>query len=419
MILSVSMPVANIINIEYNMSNDNLTKLYTAAKIFTPSAPVDTKDLFSGRLEQIRTVINGITQRGQHVIIFGERGVGKTSLANVIHDYLPTQEGIISVKVNCDVNMTFETLFKTVLEEISLEFKKPGTGFNAEDKTETYNLGDSVKKDDINPNKLRYIFKSLGKHSIVIIDEFDRIDEQKVKNIIADTIKNFSDYSVDATFVLVGVADSVDTLISGHQSIERALVQVKMPRMSVGELEQVVDNGLKKLDLLIDPEAKRRIINLSQGLPHYTHLLCLHAAQSAIELGENKISNEKVEKAIDKAIEKTQQTVIDSYHRAISSPRGNLYPQVLLACAMAKKNEMGFFNATDIKAPLSKILGKSYEISAFARHLKEFCGAERGPILQKDGFPRRYRYRFLNPMIEPFVIMKGLAGNMINDGDLV
>ena len=48
--------------------------------VFRPSAPVDEKALFAGREEQVRRVIDAIFQRGQHVMIYGERGVGKTSL---------------------------------------------------------------------------------------------------------------------------------------------------------------------------------------------------------------------------------------------------------------------------------------------------------------------------------------------------
>ena len=48
---------------------------------FTPGAPIDSRDLFAGRTRQIDKAINTIFQRGQHAIIFGERGVGKTSLA--------------------------------------------------------------------------------------------------------------------------------------------------------------------------------------------------------------------------------------------------------------------------------------------------------------------------------------------------
>jgi DNA polymerase III gamma/tau subunit len=55
-------------------------------EVFTPSAPIDNQALFAGRVNQLNRIIGAVSQRGQHAILFGERGVGKTSLANVLSD---------------------------------------------------------------------------------------------------------------------------------------------------------------------------------------------------------------------------------------------------------------------------------------------------------------------------------------------
>ncbi|MDE0209154.1 MAG: hypothetical protein OXJ64_04655, partial [Boseongicola sp.] len=74
---------------------------------------------------------------------------------------------------------------------------------------------------------------------IVIIDEFDRLS-RKVAGQMADTIKMLSDYAVPATLVLVGVADTVSDLIQEHTSVERALIQIPMPRMSTEEIRAII-----------------------------------------------------------------------------------------------------------------------------------------------------------------------------------
>src|SRR3989304_4900393 len=56
--------------------------------VFSPAAPINERRLFAGRTQQVRRVIDAINQRGQPVLIFGERGVGKTSMANVLRDFL-------------------------------------------------------------------------------------------------------------------------------------------------------------------------------------------------------------------------------------------------------------------------------------------------------------------------------------------
>ena len=71
---------------------------------FSPGAPIDKKSLFAGRTAQVISVIQAIVQRGQHVVLFGERGVGKTSLAAVLYEFLTDvgPEDVEFVRVNCD-----------------------------------------------------------------------------------------------------------------------------------------------------------------------------------------------------------------------------------------------------------------------------------------------------------------------------
>ena len=77
--------------------------------------------------------------------------------------------------------------------------------------------------------------------------------------------------------------------------------------------------------------------------------------------------------------------------------------------ALAPKDEHGFFYPKDVVAPLRLITGTEYKIPSFARHLKSFCEQSRGPILQRRGKP----YRFIRPIMEPYVVLRGLADELI------
>ncbi|MDZ4289051.1 MAG: hypothetical protein U0984_13875, partial [Prosthecobacter sp.] len=94
-----------------------------------------------------------------------------------------------------------------------------------------------------------------------------------------------------------------------------------------------------------------------------------------------------------------------------------LYAQVLTACAQAKKDDLSYFSSSDVREPMSKIMGKAYEIPAFSQHLNDFCDYDRGPHLVKTGYARRYRFRFCNPLMEPFVLMKGYSSGLIKNLD--
>ena len=219
--------------------------------------------------------------------------------------------------------------------------------------------------------------------------------------------------------ILVGVADSIDSLLAEHESIDRNLTQIPMPRMSDVELGEIIDKRAQLCVMTIDTDARERVIALSQGLPHYTHVLCLNAFEDAVTRDSEAVSVDDCKTAVAKALKGATQSVISAYHKAVTSPRkDNLYEQVLLACAMAPTDALGYFYAGDVRSPMSTIMKADYDIPAFSQHLKAFCDPTRGPILRRDGERRRYRYRFINPLLQPHVIMQGVTSGKIHQGQI-
>ena len=52
-------------------------------------------------------------------------------------------------------------------------------------------------------------------------------------------------------------------------------------------------------------------------------------------------------------------------------------------------------------------------IANFQNHLKKFASEERGRILLRRGKERAYKFRFRDPMMQPYVIMKGVEDKMV------
>jgi hypothetical protein len=386
-----------------------------AGRLFTPAAPIDDRTLFAGRTKQVRQIIDAINQKGQHAIIFGDRGVGKTSLSNVLASFLPAGGSVLSRRINCDKGDSYNSVWLKVFSEIQSQDVAQVGGFGG---------GGSRPRADatadiISPDVVRRQLTLWSRDTvpIIIIDEFDRVDDA-YRSIFADTIKTLSDHAVPATVILVGVADSVDHLIAEHESIQRALVQIKMPRMSKDEIKEIV-NRLSRLGMTIDADAVDRITILVQGLPHYAHLLGLHASRAALDNLSLHVDVPTLDGAIRTAIEAAQQSIRSAWHKAIVSARkDNLFADVLLSCALAKTDDMGTFAAPDVRATMQLVTGKPYEIPAFAQHLNEFSETKRGNILKKMGETRRFRYRFTSPLIPPFVIMRGFSDGKVTSDRL-
>jgi hypothetical protein len=293
-------------------------------------------------------------------------------------------------------------------------------GLTARETDEPFSATDLLKQHRITPDDVERVLTAISEDAIVIVvvDEFDRL-KRTPRRTVADTIKALSDHAVPATIVLVGVADSVEQLIEEHQSVGRALVQIPMPRMSPGEIAAVLVNGLQQLEMTIEDTARQRIGLLAQGLPHYAHLMGLHAARAAIDSRSTIVNDAAVDAAIRTAIDDTQQSIRSAYVAAITSARkDNLFADVLLAGALARTDDLGYFAAQDVRHRLCEIRKRDYLIATFAQHLNDFSSSKRGFILTKKGPKRFIRYRFADPLMQPFVVMQGSASGKVTPEQL-
>ena len=377
---------------------------------FTPGSPIDSKELFAGRKRQREKLLSTIVQKGEHAILYGERGVGKTSLANTLFDFLVFmgKYKYYRAKVNCAENMSFEDLWRSIFKQLVFT-NEDGSTFTV----------DEALPENPNSESIRETFQVFGDPSIIIIDELDKVTDKDVVRQLADTIKTLSDNAIDATLILVGVGDSIEQLFGEHRSIERAIVQVPMWRMAKGELIEIIDKALANCEeMTMGDDAKGRIADYSQGLPFYTHLLARESGLHAIRLDRTHIDMSDLEEAIKEAVNIQLETNLNSYNKAVSAPRGKMFKPVLLACALAEKNEQQWFYAKDVLKPVRLITSTEYEIPAFAKHLKAFCEEERGCILERRGPPKRVQYRFVKPLMGPYVVLRGLADGQITEAQL-
>lgn len=104
-------------------------KILLLNKVFSPSSPIKKSDFFSGRITQIDKICDVINEDGQHAIVYGERGVGKTSFANIISESLTN---IYPIKITCNKNDTFHTLWKQAFNQIQFSKTIAGLGFKPE-----------------------------------------------------------------------------------------------------------------------------------------------------------------------------------------------------------------------------------------------------------------------------------------------
>lgn len=396
-------------------------KLAQLGQIFRPASPTEDRSMFKGRTEELRLVTNTLTQPGQHVVIYGERGVGKTSLSYMAREIFRVANAgmALVVRLGCSNDDSFETVWKKLTPRLRAEVDSKDDPAVIEELTRVIDkyedlieLGDAVTAELV-ARALDHLSRRIP--LVVILDEFDRIGDWDSTVGFADLIKTLSDDLTKCTLVIVGVADDVDGLIRGHRSIDRALKQVHMPRMTRTELEEVVEAGFRKFAnrsghiVTFTDHSETAIVRMSHGLPYYTHLLSWSVGEYAITNDLHTIGGTEVVGALITAVKHTTQSIKVSYTNAVSSNNSTAsFDLTLLACAMAQTDAMGFFSASRVAEALSSVMGKPRTSAHFKTHLERFTDGF-DSILESRPFGQRVRYRFRDPLMRPFVLIRGLT----------
>ena len=122
--------------------------------------------------------------------------------------------------------------------------------------------------------------------------------------------------------------------------------------MTANELGDILAKAESKLGIRFADAAKARIVQLSQGLPHYTHLIGLFAVREACKHRSLDVLRSHIDVAFDHAGKQAHQSIIGKFSSAThSAHKDALYGQVLLACAVAAyatSDDSGYFQAANI-----------------------------------------------------------------------
>lgn len=372
-------------------------------------APIYEEDLFAGRSAEVHRILEAVFSRSKHAVLFGERGVGKTSLSNIFWKrFNKMTRRFVVARVQAGPHDDFSSLWIRALEELRVS----GASLKLDGFDDII-----VDFEAVTPTMVRREMQKCGAGSIpvIIVDEYNEVTTNDAKKLTANLVKELYDFSVSATVILVGVAENIIELIGDHQSAVRAIVEVPLNRMSNQELKEIIQKRTNRTVMSFSGDAIWTIIVLSRGLPYFTQTLSRHAALQTISDRRLVVTNEDVEKSMTRFVADSETGFKDRYREATRSNQDNYFRESLLACALAHTDEDGYFTANDLVEPYSAIMKERKRIAHFEKHLRRFTTDDGGNILAKRGGDRQQRFRFSDPMMQPYVIIRGIESNMIDD----
>ncbi len=253
---------------------------------FTPSATIKTPERLFGRDKALITIDRAFASPGRQVFIYGDRGVGKSSLAETAA-LLHQDSADAPIYVACANSGSFAEVLTAIgnaTMDIAKRVELPGA---------TGNYGASMLGTGINfkPSEakrislpdagtlsgaldiIRYVLSKRSGMQVIIIDEMERIGDPKERAKFAEFIKNIPQLEERVRFIFCGIGTTVDELIGAHPSAGRILETISLEKLHHNYLWDIINNVANKTGILVANEMFIRIGQISDGFPHYVHLI--------------------------------------------------------------------------------------------------------------------------------------------------
>lgn len=311
------------------------------------SRPIAEQEHLKGREKQVQSVKQAIYAAGRHVFVFGERGVGKTSLAKTVGLSVATTRDHFR-QIGCASDMTFSALMAQILEvfdpeRITSVARESSWNLGsflglAEKRIETREASGAISVsvaadalanlDNDGSNELR----------VVVIDEVDRLSESNgIKGQLAELLKLLGDRGARITLVFTGVGSDLTSILGSHPSAHRQLSQVPLDRLDYHSALTIVDDALACFGLNWEVEPTRsarfRIADIANGFPYYVHFLMEKLLYEVYnDRTADGITLEHLQAAIAAAVTDAQEEVRKPYDNATRG-RNEVYKYVAWAAA--------------------------------------------------------------------------------------
>jgi hypothetical protein len=384
-----------------------------------PAQPIDTPELLQGREQVLRDLGRTLHSPGMHVFVYGERGVGKTSIALTAAKSFAKAD---PAYVGCDEHASFTGIVTDIcnalLEQKHLKSTRELSGtaginvglFKIEGKaggSSAVEIPDKITSVNHAVNLIQESAEKRGpgEHPVVI-DELDRIESVSVKSKLAELIKLIHDKRPPVRFIMCGIGKTLDEIIGSHLSASRAITGFPLPLISFDARWKIITNAAENLGFRVPKEFLIRISQISDGFPYYVHLIgenLFWEIYDHKDEGTEATSND-FHNAINRAIERAESPLREAYNFAIQKTKNSQdYEEALWATAHLthfERQVKDIYDRSYLPVMEYRTPRKPLPIGKFRTRLYSLCSATHGGILVRK---RNSWYAFKENVLRGYV----------------
>lgn len=402
------------------------------SEVVYPSRPIRSVQHLMGRSHEMDIIDRALYQPGRHIFIFGDRGVGKSSLAATAA-YQYQSADAAPIFVSGSVDDTFKTIIANIAnqalgrsrtenikrnESASLEWRglKWGSGVEISTldiATQIQSVGDALEL-------LKQVASIHSEKPIVVLDEFDTIKEQSERNKFAALLKQLGDQSINLKFIFTGIGHSLDDLLGAHQSAFRQLETVELPRLGWEARREIVINAADAFGLSVNSDINWRIAIVSDGFPYYVHLITEKMLWEVFIEDEvtTELNSDHYYLGLRAAIQSINAELKRPYDQAVSH-RDQQYENVVWSTADGDelyRPLKDMYGAYKVLMQKRGLVDQTLLQTKFSEHVRKLKDKSYGEMLkQVDNRPGWYTYS--EKMLRGYVRMQAEANGIELSGE--
>ena len=334
--------------------DDVKLKAVLAANL-TPSDFIKTRERLFGRDRALIAIDRALSSPGRQIFIYGDRGVGKSSLA-LTAAYLGTHASLVPVHVNCSTTNGFSAVIQAIGNSATssvsrmqktgtksaLSLNILGVGGSLSPSTSTVTAIPSPQGLNEALDIVKYLDEiSNGAVRVVVIDEMERLKSLEDKEKFAEFIKTVSTVSQNIRFIFCGIARDLSELLGAHPSAGRILETIELTRIPHDSMWQIIETPAAALGVHVDRDRLIRISQISDGFPHYVHLVGESLFWSMFDDTETvaRVEDRHYRIAIREALGRTEAVLREQYDQATKKTKNTEdYEEALWALADKKSD---------------------------------------------------------------------------------